>query len=108
MSALSLATRRPSLAAVRLGGRAPLAVLLTLTAVLYLWGLDRSGYANEFYAAAVKAGTQSWKAFGGPGGGGPRGGNSEIASWVASTFTGTSVGGATVYETRSLSRFRIG
>jgi 4-amino-4-deoxy-L-arabinose transferase-like glycosyltransferase len=36
--------------------------LLAVTAVLYLWGLGASGYANEFYAAAVQAGTQSWKA----------------------------------------------
>ena len=31
--------------------------------MLYLAGLGRSGYANEFYAAAVQAGTKSWKAF---------------------------------------------
>jgi 4-amino-4-deoxy-L-arabinose transferase-like glycosyltransferase len=37
--------------------------LLLATAVLYLAGLSRSGYANEFYAAAVQAGTRSWKAF---------------------------------------------
>ncbi|MFX0575453.1 ArnT family glycosyltransferase [Nocardia nepalensis] len=36
--------------------------LLAATAVLYLWGLSRSGWANDFYAAAVQAGTQSWKA----------------------------------------------
>jgi 4-amino-4-deoxy-L-arabinose transferase-like glycosyltransferase len=36
--------------------------LLLLTAVLYLWGLGASGYANEFYAAAVQAGTKSWRA----------------------------------------------
>jgi 4-amino-4-deoxy-L-arabinose transferase-like glycosyltransferase len=42
--------------------RAALAVLLTGTAVLYLWNLSASGYANDFYAAAVQAGTQSWKA----------------------------------------------
>ena len=46
-----------------LADRAPLAGLLGLAAVLYLWGLTRNGYANEFYAAAAKAGTQSWKAF---------------------------------------------
>jgi hypothetical protein len=46
-----------------LADRAPLAGLLGLAAVLYLWGLTRNGYANEFYAAAVKAGTQSWRAF---------------------------------------------
>jgi 4-amino-4-deoxy-L-arabinose transferase-like glycosyltransferase len=37
--------------------------LLFGTAVLYLWGLGASGYANDFYAAAVQAGTKSWKAF---------------------------------------------
>jgi 4-amino-4-deoxy-L-arabinose transferase-like glycosyltransferase len=37
--------------------------LLVATAVLYLWDLTASGYANQFYAAAVQAGTQSWKAF---------------------------------------------
>lgn len=36
--------------------------LLAMTAVLYLWGLGSLGWANEFYAAAVQAGTQSWKA----------------------------------------------
>jgi 4-amino-4-deoxy-L-arabinose transferase-like glycosyltransferase len=42
--------------------RPALAVLLLATAVLYLWQLGASGYANSFYAAAVQAGTQSWKA----------------------------------------------
>ncbi|WP_328362251.1 glycosyltransferase family 39 protein [Mycobacterium sp. NBC_00419] len=36
--------------------------LLGVTAVLYLWGLSAAGWANEYYAAAVQAGTQSWKA----------------------------------------------
>ena len=36
--------------------------LLAGTAVLYLWGLSANGYANEFYAAAAQAGSQSWKA----------------------------------------------
>ncbi|NTY59420.1 glycosyltransferase family 39 protein [Mycolicibacterium sphagni] len=40
-----------------------LLVLLTGTAVLYLWDLDRSGWANAFYSAAAQAGAQSWKAF---------------------------------------------
>ena len=31
--------------------------------VAYLWNLTASGYANSFYAAAVQAGTKSWKAF---------------------------------------------
>jgi len=34
-----------------------------VTAVLYLWGLGSQGWANAFYAAAVQAGTKSWKAF---------------------------------------------
>ncbi len=37
--------------------------LLVLTAVLYLWGLGASGWANDYYSAAVQAGTKSWKAF---------------------------------------------
>ncbi|WP_260852575.1 ArnT family glycosyltransferase [Curtobacterium pusillum] len=37
--------------------------LLVVTAVVYLWDLSVSGYANSFYAAAVQAGTKSWEAF---------------------------------------------
>ncbi|HTB56096.1 MAG TPA: glycosyl transferase family 39, partial [Trebonia sp.] len=37
--------------------------LLLVTGVLYLFNLSRNGYANDFYAAAVQAGTRSWKAF---------------------------------------------
>jgi len=37
--------------------------LLLLTAIAYLWGLSRNGYANEYYAAAVQAGSTSWKAW---------------------------------------------
>jgi 4-amino-4-deoxy-L-arabinose transferase-like glycosyltransferase len=43
--------------------RPALLTLLTLTAVLYLWDLGASGWANSFYSAAVQAGTKSWKAF---------------------------------------------
>jgi 4-amino-4-deoxy-L-arabinose transferase-like glycosyltransferase len=43
--------------------RPALLTLLSLTAVLYLWDLGASGYANSFYSAAVQAGTKSWKAF---------------------------------------------
>ena len=43
--------------------RPALCGLLALTAVLYLWDLGRNGWANDFYAAAVQAGTKSWKAF---------------------------------------------
>ena len=42
--------------------RAALAVLLLGTAVLYLWGLGESGWANSFYSAAAQAGSESWKA----------------------------------------------
>lgn len=38
------------------------AVLLVLTAVLYLWNLQATGYANSFYAAAIQAGTKDWAA----------------------------------------------
>jgi len=40
-----------------------LAILLAATAVLYLWDLTASGYANTFYAAAAQAGSQNWKAW---------------------------------------------
>ncbi len=40
-----------------------LIALLALTAISYLIDLTASGYANSFYAAAVQAGTKSWKAF---------------------------------------------
>jgi 4-amino-4-deoxy-L-arabinose transferase-like glycosyltransferase len=43
--------------------RPSLFALLAVTLVLYLWDLSRNGYANDFYAAAVQAGTKSWKAF---------------------------------------------
>lgn len=40
-----------------------LAVLLAGTAVLYLWDLGASGWANSYYAAAAQAGSESWSAF---------------------------------------------
>src|ERR1700704_7018510 len=43
--------------------RPALLALLAGTALLYLWGLGASGWANSFYSAAVQAGTTSWKAF---------------------------------------------
>ncbi|KPI00305.1 hypothetical protein OK074_5913 [Actinobacteria bacterium OK074] len=36
--------------------------LLVATAVLYLYNLSASGYANSFYSAAAQAGSKSWKA----------------------------------------------
>ncbi len=65
-----VATPRGRLGRVFLGpsdepswARPGLWLLLSATAGLYLWNLSASGYANDFYAAAVKAGTQSWKAW---------------------------------------------
>jgi 4-amino-4-deoxy-L-arabinose transferase-like glycosyltransferase len=43
--------------------RPALFALLLATAVLYLWGLGASGWANSYYSAAVQAGTKSWRAF---------------------------------------------
>ena len=43
--------------------RPALLALLAATALLYLTGLSRNGWANDFYAAAVQAGATSWKAF---------------------------------------------
>ena len=37
--------------------------LLGIAALLYLWDLGASGWANAFYSAAVQAGSTSWKAF---------------------------------------------
>ena len=42
--------------------RPALLVLLVGTTFLYLWDLGASGWGNSFYAAAVQAGTKSWKA----------------------------------------------
>ena len=39
-----------------------LGALLAATAVLYLWDLGASGWANAYYAAAAQAGSESWKA----------------------------------------------
>ncbi len=43
--------------------RPALLALLATTAVLYLWGLGASGWANSYYSGAVQAATKSWKAF---------------------------------------------
>src|SRR2546425_1682892 len=43
--------------------RLSFAALMAVTFLLYVWGLDRNGWANAYYAAAVQAGTKSWKAF---------------------------------------------
>ncbi|MEE3394043.1 MAG: glycosyltransferase family 39 protein [Lachnospiraceae bacterium] len=40
-----------------------LGLLLIVTALLYMVGLSRSGYANEFYSAAAQAGSTNWWSF---------------------------------------------
>jgi 4-amino-4-deoxy-L-arabinose transferase-like glycosyltransferase len=37
--------------------------LLIVSAVLYIWDLAASGWANSFYSAAVQAGSTNWEAF---------------------------------------------
>src|ERR1700745_3670773 len=80
MSATTTGPRRfPAAAAAQPRGRLPrllrgpaqdprwarpaLLGLLAATALLYAAGLSRNGWANDFYSAAVQAGTRSWKAF---------------------------------------------
>jgi 4-amino-4-deoxy-L-arabinose transferase-like glycosyltransferase len=43
--------------------RPELLALLVLAAVLNLWGLSVNGWANDYYAAAVRSMAQSWHAF---------------------------------------------
>ncbi|MGW6708633.1 ArnT family glycosyltransferase [Streptomyces sp. NPDC054956] len=68
-AALPLHPPAPSRTAARAHAAQPrwerpaLAGLLLATAVLLLWDLGSSGYANSFYSAAVQAGGESWKAF---------------------------------------------
>ncbi|AKK29859.1 glycosyltransferase family 39 protein [Mycobacterium sp. EPa45] len=38
-------------------------VLLAVTAVLYMWNLGASGWANPFYSAAAQAGAENWTAW---------------------------------------------
>ena len=68
----ALTTRFPGRTAGRLAAcrgprpawyRPALLALLAATALLYLWDLSASGNANSFYAAAVQAGSKSWKAW---------------------------------------------
>ena len=49
--------------ALRLADRVGLRVVLALAAVLYLWNLTVSGYANTYYAMAAQAASQDWGAF---------------------------------------------
>ncbi|MFC7677129.1 ArnT family glycosyltransferase [Mycolicibacterium sp. GCM10028919] len=42
--------------------RAAFGALIAITAVLYLWNLSASGWANAFYSAAAQAGASNWTA----------------------------------------------
>jgi 4-amino-4-deoxy-L-arabinose transferase-like glycosyltransferase len=59
MTAISI---RPALA-TRTFKRPELAALLVLAAVLNLWALDQNGWANDYYAAAVRSMASSWHNF---------------------------------------------
>src|SRR4051794_15362455 len=64
MSTFTSAQPRP-LARLRVG-RLPapeLLGLLALTAVLNLWSLSRNGWANDYYAAAVRSMSSGWHNF---------------------------------------------
>jgi hypothetical protein len=46
-----------------LRSQARFGLLMVVTLVLFTTGLDRYGWATAFYAAAVQAGTRTWRAF---------------------------------------------
>ena len=60
MTAIALPASRPARGPL---GRARLFGVLVLAAALCLWNLTISGYSNEYYAAAARAGAESWKAW---------------------------------------------
>ena len=43
--------------------RPALLAIIAAAALLCLWDLTRNGYSNEYYAAAARAGSESWKAW---------------------------------------------
>ena len=45
------------------GNQLIVAAIGILAAALYTWGLSRTGMGNSYYAAAVRSGAKSWKAF---------------------------------------------
>jgi 4-amino-4-deoxy-L-arabinose transferase-like glycosyltransferase len=56
-------TWRSWLASSIAGPRPELLVLLVLSGALSLWALSRNGWANDYYAAAVRSMATSWHAF---------------------------------------------
>ena len=63
MSAITFPREVPAQGLNVLWTRASFAGLMLVTFVLYMSGLDRNGWANAYYAAAVEAGATNWKAF---------------------------------------------
>jgi 4-amino-4-deoxy-L-arabinose transferase-like glycosyltransferase len=59
----TIAVPRPRAASLRLRLNPGLVAVLALAAVLCLWHLTVNGYSNDYYAAAAKAGSESWKAW---------------------------------------------
>src|SRR6266487_1152243 len=59
----TIAISRPRAASLRLRLNPWLLGLLLLAGVLCLWNLTANGYSNEYYAAAAKAASTSWKAW---------------------------------------------
>src|ERR1700754_1494882 len=59
----TIALSRPRAASLRLRLNPWLLGVLALAAVLCLWNLTINGYSNEYYAAAARAGSESWKAW---------------------------------------------
>ncbi|MCW3017865.1 MAG: glycosyl transferase family 39, partial [Solirubrobacterales bacterium] len=55
--------RRSSRALARLAAYPELAALMSLAGVLNLWALSRNGFANQYYAAAVKSMSSNWHDF---------------------------------------------
>ena len=53
---------RPTRSTAITWDRVGLAVLLTATAVMYLWNITINGMGNQFYAAAAQAGSTNWEA----------------------------------------------
>jgi 4-amino-4-deoxy-L-arabinose transferase-like glycosyltransferase len=54
--------RRTGITSPRTYERVALAVVLLLTAVIYLWNITINGMGNKFYAGAAWAGSQNWVA----------------------------------------------
>jgi 4-amino-4-deoxy-L-arabinose transferase-like glycosyltransferase len=58
-----LATRSAALRRRPWWELAGLGAIIVLTAFMYTWALSQNGTGNAYYAAAVKSGSLSWKAF---------------------------------------------